>query len=64
MGKYEGGRCQKKSDIVNSRLTDNNFLMQSFEIVITMEKDSFLYPVLDLLLDPFMAILELLIDPL
>ena len=26
MGQYEGGRCQRKSDIVNSRLTDLDFL--------------------------------------
>ena len=25
MGRYEGGRCQRKSDIVNSRLTDYDF---------------------------------------
>ena len=45
----------------------NNFLMQSFEIVITMQKDSLLDPVLDLLLDPllnpFLAFLGPLIDP-
>ena len=38
--------------------------MQSFEIVITMQKDSLLDPVLDLLLDPFLAFLDPLIDPL
>ena len=36
--------------------------MQSFEIVITMQKDSLLDPVLDLLLDPFLAFLDPLID--
>ena len=25
MGRYEGGRCQRKSDIVNSRLADYDF---------------------------------------
>ena len=44
------------------------FLMQSFEIVITMQKDSLLDPVLDpvldLLLDPFLVFLDPLLDPL
>ena len=43
------------------------FLMQSFEIVIMMQKDSLLDPVLDLLLDlllnPFLAFLGPQIDP-
>ena len=38
------------------------FLMQSFEIVITMQKDSLLDPVLDLLLDPFLVFLDPLLD--
>ena len=68
MGQYEGGRCQKNpiSSIQDWQIMI--FLMQSFEIVITMQKDSLLDPVLDpvldLLLDPFLAFLDPLIDPL
>ena len=68
MGRYEGGRCQKNpiSSIQDWQITI--FLLQSFEIVITIQKDFLLDPVLDpvldLLLDPFLAFLDPLIDPL
>ena len=33
MGQYEGGRCQKKSDIVNSRLFFSFFLFENKTMV-------------------------------
>ena len=51
-GDMRGVGVKKKSDIVNSRLADSDFLLQSFEIVTTtMQKGSLLDPVLD----PFLA---------
>ena len=53
MGRYEGGRCQKNpiSSIQDWQITI--FLMQSFEIVTTMQKDSLLDPVWILFWMPF-----------
>ena len=60
-GDMRGVGVKKKSDIVNSRLADSDFLLQSFEIVTTtMQKGSLLDPVLDSVLD---LLFDSVLDP-
>ena len=47
MGRYEGGRCQRKSDIVNSKLADYNFfffLKMQFSLILMSWNWIYEYP--------------------